>query len=429
MRIGCMAVLALLLTTCGPASPSWSQAPRTTAAKSPVPPDPTLDEIDQIVRQRFYSEATLEKVQWGKSVANARQKLTNTRSLADHGTVFEELLASLHTSHTEYVPRTDPKYWELASIFEELFAASPNQCPNKEKTLPPIPVTWQDIGVVWKRAGAQWFVGGVLDGGPAQKAGLLSGDEVLQADGKPFHPVKSFEGRQDKSVELTFRRRKSEAPARLTVVPRTSKPHGSFQEALAKSARILDANGERIAYIRIWSWTGDAMHQELKRAIKKLNEQKPTGYILDIRDGWGGAAPDYVDIFQKEAPVLVSKNRAGDEFRIDSKIRVPAAVLINPGSRSGKETIAYAIKKHALATLVGEPTAGAMLPGSPFCLQNGDLLYVATSTNTVDGETLEGRGVPPDVAIPFDIRYAAGRDPQLDAAVHVLASRSGVKAR
>jgi hypothetical protein len=39
-----------------------------------------------------------------------------------------------------------------------------------------------------------------------------------------------------------------------------------------------------------------------------------------------------------------------------------------------------------------------------------------------DGETLEGRGVEPDRIVPFDIRYSAGNDVQLDAALEFLAA-------
>jgi carboxyl-terminal processing protease len=48
------------------------------------------------------------------------------------------------------------------------------------------------------------------------------------------------------------------------------------------------------------------------------------------------------------------------------------------------------------------------------------VLYLASAAVTVDGDVLEGKGVAPDVAVPFDLRYAAGRDPQLEAALRAL---------
>jgi len=53
-------------------------------------------------------------------------------------------------------------------------------------------------------------------------------------------------------------------------------------------------------------------------------------------------------------------------------------------------------------------------------LPDDSLLVLAVADVTVDGGRLEGKGVEPDVTVPFDIRYANGRDPQFDAAVERL---------
>ncbi|MBC7976780.1 MAG: hypothetical protein H7138_17535 [Myxococcales bacterium] len=173
--------------------------------------------------------------------------------------------------------------------------------------------------------------------------------------------------------------------------------------------------------MRVWSWAGGDMQDALEQAISELNDKHPTGFVLDIRDGWGGAAPDYLRIFDRRVPVMEMTDRGGQRFRVDRHIHVPAAVLINAGSRSGKEAVAYGIQKHRLATLVGERTGGAVVAGGVFCLDDRAILYLAGSAVTIDGETLEGKGVAPDVAVPFDIRYAAGRDLQLDAALDAVA--------
>jgi carboxyl-terminal processing protease len=75
--------------------------------------------------------------------------------------------------------------------------------------------------------------------------------------------------------------------------------------------------------------------------------------------------------------------------------------------------------------LVGERTAGGVLFGTPICLGDGSLLWLAVMGARVDGEVLEGVGVAPDVEVPFDLRYAAGADPQLDRAVELLSATGG----
>jgi carboxyl-terminal processing protease len=71
--------------------------------------------------------------------------------------------------------------------------------------------------------------------------------------------------------------------------------------------------------------------------------------------------------------------------------------------------------------VIGETTAGALLAGTAFVLSDGSLLILAVNDADVDGERVEGKGVAPTIPVPFDIRYAAGKDPQLDKAIEVLA--------
>jgi carboxyl-terminal processing protease len=97
-------------------------------------------------------------------------------------------------------------------------------------------------------------------------------------------------------------------------------------------------------------------------------------------------------------------------------------MLVNGGTRSGKEVLAYGFKKNGFGQVVGERTAGALLAGTAFLLSDGSLLILAVEDAAVDGERIEGVGVAPTIEVPFDVRYAAGKDPQLDRAVSILAS-------
>src|SRR5262249_24577352 len=109
--------------------------------------------------------------------------------------------------------------------------------------------------------------------------------------------------------------------------------------------------------------------------------------------------------------------------------RKPLLVLINGGSRSGKELIAFAIQKQRRGALVGERTAGAVVAGSLFPLSDKSLLYLAVLDVRVEGKRLEGVGVAPDVAVPDDLPYAAGADPQLEKALSLAATGNGEKGK
>ena len=62
-----------------------------------------------------------------------------------------------------------------------------------------------------------------------------------------------------------------------------------------------------------------------------------------------------------------------------------------------------------------------MLAATAFLIGDDGLLLLAVEDVLVDGKRLEGVGVEPTIAVPFDRRYAAGADPQLDRAVEALA--------
>ena len=97
------------------------------------------------------------------------------------------------------------------------------------------------------------------------------------------------------------------------------------------------------------------------------------------------------------------------------------ALLVNSGSRSGKEVLAYGFKKNGYGQVIGERTAGALLAATAFMLSDGSLLMLAVEDVSIEGERLEGKGVTPTIEVPFDIRYAAGKDPQLEKAIEFLA--------
>ncbi|HEX4385470.1 MAG TPA: S41 family peptidase [Myxococcales bacterium] len=378
--------------------------------KSAAIPATLVDEIASLVEQQFFSPPLMKKAGWKAAVARARTAIAQATTPAARTEVLREMLAVLATSHTEFYPRDDPSYWALLSIYDRTLSKS---C----KSGPPFPVVHHDIGVFWKETSEGWFVGGVLAGGPAETAGLKLGDRIAS---EGFSPVHAFAGTAGRAVKLEVQRTRGGPLTSVQVTPVAIKPMEEFQKATEGSWRIIERGGKHIAYVRVWAWSSRDIQESLIEAIGKSNQAKADAFILDLRDGWGGADPSYLGIFSQDVPRLESIGRDGEKSSWDVQIRKPAVLLINGGSRSGKEPIAYGAKKHHLAKLVGERTAGAVTFGGPTCLSDGSLLYVARLDALVDGERLEGRGVSPDVEVPFDFRYAAGRDPQLERALDLL---------
>ncbi len=174
--------------------------------------------------------------------------------------------------------------------------------------------------------------------------------------------------------------------------------------------------------MRIWSYTeqevGDILNEEL-RGGRLANID---GLVLDLRSRWGGAPADAGEIFVGGTSDMRMIERDGDALYVNTRFDKPLVAIIDEGTRSGMEILAEGLKKNG-TKLIGTPTAGAVVAGRGFLLPDDSLLVLAVADVIIDERRLEGDPVDPDETVPFDIRYADGADPQLDAAVQDMTER------
>ena len=257
----------------------------------------------------------------------------------------------------------------------------------------------------------------VIDGTPAQQAGLRAGDEIVAADGTAFEPVGSFRGKVGQSVVLEVHRGAS--VMQISVVPVDLEPTKMFLRGLESSARIIEANGRRIGYVHVWCYAGSIYQRALEFLLSQGALKDADALIWDLRDGWGGAQPEYLDLFNARAPTMQVTDQSGTSEFVNVKWRKPVAMLINGGTRSGKEVLAYGFKKYRLGELIGTRTEGAVLAATAFLIGSG-LLLLAVENVRVDGERLEGVGVTPTIEVQAGAPSAGSDDPQLSRAAAVL---------
>jgi carboxyl-terminal processing protease len=207
----------------------------------------------------------------------------------------------------------------------------------------------------------------------------------------------------------------------LEVVPERIRPVEFYVQGLRESARIVEHDGTRVAYLRVWSYAGAQNHAVVVETLRAPPFVEADAVVMDLRGGWGGASPEYLDLFNARIPVMEMIARDGQLSRFPFHWRKPAALLVDGRTRSGKELLAHGFRRYGYGPVVGTRTAGAVLGGRVFPVGQAGLLYLAVADVRIDGERLEGHGVEPDVRVAWQIPWAAGRDPQLDEAVEVLA--------
>jgi carboxyl-terminal processing protease len=198
------------------------------------------------------------------------------------------------------------------------------------------------------------------------------------------------------------------------------RPNEAFLQAMANSARVIDRGGIRIGYIHIWSYAGFSYQNLLIRELQSGTLKDAQALVLDLRDGWGGARLGYLEPFTGRIPTMSVIDRNGKVELENVRWGKPVAVLVNAGTRSGKEILADAFKRYQLGPVVGSHTANAVLAAGAFLMSDDSLLLLAVDDVVIDGRRLEGVGVEPTVAVPLRIEYANGSDPQLDKAISIL---------
>jgi carboxyl-terminal processing protease len=340
-------------------------------------------EIVDLVRDRFMDAQ--KAARWAERHAGYADGIRDREAFRD---ATRQILAELETSHTQYYIPEDPGYYDLLAIFEPFLKRDP-------KT--------RSVGL----ATADGFVVRAFAGGPAAEAGLRRGDRIVS------------QKREGTDVVLEVQSRRDEPSRMIRVAPRLVSPKEEWLEDQRAGARVIEHKGRRIAYAPLWSCAGEE-HQDLLEETLQGNFAEADALVIDFRGGWGGCNPGFVQLFDPAAPDLTRIDRDGKRTTWSPSWRKPLAILIDGGTRSGKEVVSRALQRSKRAKLVGERSAGAVVAGQINLLSDGSLLFLAVQDIEVDGERLEGVGVKPDVEVPAGLEYAEGRDPQLERALDLL---------
>ncbi|MGI9518981.1 MAG: S41 family peptidase [Pirellulaceae bacterium] len=366
-----------------------------------------FDQVSAHVEEHFF-DPDFNIDEWKRQYAEFRRRAIVAPTRDEFAAIVNELLATLNASHTHYFSRLNPKRYQLLGVFHQLY-------DEDDESL----FVYAGIGIDTRGVDGKSFITAAFDGFPAAQAGLQYGDEIVSVDGAPFHPVLCFAGKADTPVSVVVRRGGEEVTLEVPVQELDGRT--MFERALEDSTRVIERNGARIGYLHAWSYAGSKYQEQIRAALLWGNLSDCDALILDLRDGWGGADLNSVNLFRPAIANIESATRDGDPQNYTGVWGKPVVLLTNGGSTSGKELFTFGFRKLGLGTVVGEKTAGAVVGGRAFLLTNGDLLYLAVTDVTVDGQRLEGVGVEPDITVPRPVQGADNLDVQLEAAIEVLA--------
>ena len=250
-----------------------------------------------------------------------------------------------------------------------------------------------------------------IDDTPAQRAGIESGDEIIEIDGVSVRDdglneaIDKLRGHAGTPVTISIRRENYDDL--LTF-------HLTRQEIQVASVRheILQPS---YGYVRV-SQFNEATADELKFAIDEMSDevQKQTGdmlagLIIDLRNNPGGmldSAVEVSDLFLDEGIIVTAEGRTPEsQFRRDAEYGDimdggAVVVLVNGGSASAAEIVAGALQDHDRALIIGTTTFGKGLVQTVMPLSGGRAIKLTTSHYyTPSGESIHETGIAPDIVV------------------------------
>ncbi|MDC0996120.1 S41 family peptidase [Pseudomonadales bacterium] len=244
-----------------------------------------------------------------------------------------------------------------------------------------------------------------MDDTPAEKAGIESGDVIIQIDelivkGMSLdETIEAMRGEPGSDVVLSIAREGESQPLEITLTRQI------IQVASVRERILEDGFG----YIRIAQFQS-ATGREVRRSLEKLTEEgELSGLVLDLRNNPGGllqTAVEVSDVFINDGLIVYTEGRLSQsEQRYnastpDQAEGVPLIVLVNEGTASASEIVAGALQDHKRAVIMGMSTFGkgsvqTVLPlSSEIAIKLTTALYF-----TPNGRSIQAEGIVPDIRV------------------------------
>ena len=328
------------------------------------------------------------------------------KSKLDPGTSTESairgILASLGDRHTVYIP---PEAFtlqnqDLAGQFEGIGAHVSMRADGKLVIVAPIP------------------------GGPAESAGIRSGDIILEVDEQSIdgltllEAVSKIRGPRGTQVKLLVKHIMAIDPEEILVT----------RDVIPIVSVILRSElGNKIAHIRLTDFNADTAH-EMAKTIDLTVAAGTEALIIDVRNNPGGLLESAVDViseFLDGGLILYQVDGSGNRKNITAHeggtaTQIPLVILANEFSASASEILVGALQDHKRAVVVGNTTFGKGSVGIFRMLSNGGGLSITISRFfTPSGRIIEGEGLEPDFLVTSRDRKQADID-QLKKAIGIL---------
>ncbi len=246
----------------------------------------------------------------------------------------------------------------------------------------------------------------VVEGGAAQKAGVVAGDTITSIGGTAVRgknlqaAIDKLRGEPGSEIEVTFQHENGEVSSHVLT--------RDFVKIASVFSRPVD---EHYGYFQVTHFTLQSADELLEqiRYMQENHDGPLKGIVLDIRGNPGGVLAPAVTIadgFLDDGLIVSTRGRSPNQIEYAAKPGqwledIPLVVLVNGGSASASEVLAGALQDHGRALIVGQTTFGKGSVQSVLNLRNGGGMRLTTSRYyTPSGRSIQAIGIRPDIEIP-----------------------------
>ena len=275
------------------------------------------------------------------------------------------------------------------------------------------------------------YIFGVIPDSPAEKAGLLKGDIVINVEG-----IKASEETYYDMLDAV--RGVAGTDVNITVLRGEEKIDFVINRQAVQSENVLYQKLENnVAYIRILSFADTRVSEEFVQIIALAQSEKCDKFIFDVRNNGGGYLDEILavlDVLLPEGPIIniVDKNGTTQTHKSDANcIKGEMVVLCNGDTASAAELFTAALRDYNLAKLVGQTTFGKGTMQTTRLLSDGSALKLSVAFyNPPSNVSYDKTGIKPDYEVSlteyWENRYfkmPVEEDTQLQKAIELLNSK------
>jgi len=339
----------------------------------------------------------------GGSVAS---KSADSSATYEQLKLFTEVLSIVQNQYVDEVPPKDLIYNAIKGTLRGLDPHSSFLDPDSYKEMQvETSGSFGGLGIEITLRDDVLTVVSPIEGTPAHRAGLLTGDRIVKIDGLVTKDmqlpdaVKRMRGKPGTKVTISVVREGWTEPKDYDIVR---------EQIRVQSVRTHDLGGG-VAYIKLRQFQ-EQTPSDLDQALERFNKGGMKSLILDLRNNPGGLLTAAVEVSEKFVDdgklVVYTEGRVRNQnMRFSAHAKkaynhLPMVILVNQGSASASEIVAGALQDWGRAMVVGTQTFGKGSVQTIIPLSDGSGLRLTTAKYfTPKGRSIHGKGITPDIVV------------------------------